>query len=47
MKVSYVKKLDGEHKVYDIVDASPHNNFVVQPHGSTSQGVVVHNCGLL
>lgn len=46
MKVTYVKRLEGEHKVYDILDAGPHNNFVVQPHGSTN-GVVVHNCGLL
>ncbi|WJZ23482.1 putative terminase large subunit [Listeria phage LIS04] len=47
MKVSYVKKLDSSHKVYDVVGASPHNNFVVQPQGSSKSGVVVHNCGLL
>ncbi|AMM44825.1 putative terminase large subunit [Bacillus phage SP-15] len=48
MKVTYVKKLDGEHKVYDVVNAGPYNNFVIQPNGTTtSNGVVVHNCGLL
>lgn len=47
MKVSYVKKIDGKHKVYDVVNANPHSNFVVQPNGNSDNGVVIHNCGLL
>lgn len=46
MKITSIsrKVLDKEIELYDIVNASPHNNFLIR---ANTSDIVSHNCGLL